>query len=88
MTPADLAKAAIEEAMDAGSDKDGCDDSWMEKSVSYHGLRVVRHVTTALLIYSGGQTTDVDGVRGHLKNALTRLSMIMWIITFRNATHP
>jgi hypothetical protein len=86
MTPEELAKQAVLSALSGGSDKDGVEDVWMTKSIPYHLTRAIRHTTTALMIYSHLQPDDEDGVKGHLENAMTRLAMGIWLMTYKNTT--
>lgn len=75
MTPAELAARIIENVMLAGSAKEGCDDSWIERPNNHHLDRAIRHILTHKLIAEGNQ--EPDGER-HLHLALTRLAMALW----------
>lgn len=55
----------ILEVMGRGSDKDGANDTWLDKPTGYHGLKAIRHQTTAML----------EDSAEHRENALVRLIM-------------
>lgn len=81
MSPDDIAKNVIQNTMAHGSKKDGCDDSWQEKSIAYHLTRAIRHFTSALMIHMGVVGPDEDGLTGHMKNGMTRAAMALWKMT-------
>lgn len=76
--PADLTHSVITRVIDRGSSKDGNEDEWQGRHAGYHLTRAIRHSITALMMYMGWQSLDDEGVRGHMENAITRLSMAYW----------
>ncbi len=69
----ELAKAAIIETLHEGKKKHSPNEFLTHPD--YHIHRAMRHLSTALLIRDGYQKSDAEGVKGHMRRALTRVAM-------------
>lgn len=71
---AENALDVINKIVAKGSAKDGCDESWRDKSKKYHRMKAIRHLINAQMIEDGDIPDDGEP---HDENGLTRSAMLL-----------